>query len=241
MKWESTGIPTEELWCGKLEPVAASPPYGRELMQSLGLPGLQVGSFERRHPSCLNADLCGLVDFALVSTEPQRIFRVEGGTHFIQLDATKPLPFGEGAFDWVYAEHFIEHITLAEAIGWLKEVRRVLRPGGFARITTPDLRRYVRGYLAADDAFFAAHRDRMLQFGFPPMETRKAWMINQIFQFWGHRWIYDLDELRWAVGQAGFDPAALTECGFRQGRDPQVSALDHELRDDETLYVEVPA
>jgi predicted SAM-dependent methyltransferase len=241
MKWEDTAAIPEAMWCERLEPLAQEPPYDAALMKRLGLAGLQVGALDRRHPSCLNSDLCGLMDFALRTTEMNRIFRVDGRTHFIQLDATREMPFADGTFAWVYAEHFIEHISLRDAVGWLKEVRRVLQPKGYARITTPDLRRYAAAYMAGDDAFFAAHRERMKAFGFPGMEPRAAWMVNQIFQFWGHRWIYDLDELRHAATEAGFAPDAVRECAFRQGRDPGVAALDFELRSDETLYVELSA
>lgn len=241
MKWEDTNLLTDELWCDSLEPQESSLPLGTTQLATLGVRGLQFGASQRRHPSCLNTDICTLTDFSLRSTEPGRVFRVDGKTYFIQLDATKPLPLEDGSFDWVYAEHFIEHIALREAISWLGEVKRILRPGGFARITTPDLKRYVEGYLAADDIFFATHRERVRQFGLPPMQARKAWMVNQIFQFWGHEWIYDLEELRHAAVAAGFAAEAVTQCRFQEGRDPDVSALDWELRSDETIYVEVTA
>ena len=64
-------------------------------------------------------------------------------------------------------------------------------------------------------------------------------MVNQIFQHWGHRWIYDFDELTFAARRAGFDPARATECRFRQGRVPEVCALDLLVRNDESLYVEL--
>jgi predicted SAM-dependent methyltransferase len=241
MKWEDTGSMPEAMWCNTLEAVPDLPPHGQAVLQRLGVTGLQVGSLDRRHPSCLNADLCGLIDLLLTETKMDHIFRVDRSSHFIQLDATRPLPFADGAFEWVYAEHFIEHISLREGITWLREVRRVLKPGGFVRLTTPDLRRYAEAYLAGDDTFFAAHRERMRQYGFPPMETRRAWMVNQIFQYWGHQWIYDADELRHAAQAAGFAPEGFRECAFREGRDPAVSAIDFELRNDETIYVELTA
>jgi predicted SAM-dependent methyltransferase len=241
MRWEDTADIPEALWCERLEPLPEEPPYDGGLMRRLGVAGLQVGSLDRRHPACINTDLCGLIDYSLRTTQMDRIFRVDGRSYFVQLDATRPLPFADGTFRWVYAEHFIEHVTLRQAVAWLKEVRRILGPGGFVRITTPDLGRYAAAYVAGDDAFFSGHRDRMLRFGFPPMETRRAWMMNQIFQFWGHRWIYDVAELRHAAGEAGFAPEGFSECAFQQGRDASVAALDFELRNDETIYVELSA
>lgn len=241
MRWEDTGAMPEAMWCEKLELLPDTPPYDAAMVRRIGVSGLQVGSLDRRHPACLNADLCGLMDLLLRTSQMDRISRVDGKTYFVQLDATRPLPFADATFDWVYAEHFIEHITLREGVAWLKEARRVLKPGGFARLTTPDLRRYAAAYLAADDSFFAAHRERILRMGFPAMESRRAWMVNQLFQFWGHKWIYDLEELRHLAAAAGFPPDAFQECAFGQGRDPSVAGLDFDLRSDETLYVELSA
>jgi hypothetical protein len=36
-------------------------------------------------------------------------------------------------------------------VAWLAEMRRLLAPGGVLRISTPDLEKYVRGYLRAGD------------------------------------------------------------------------------------------
>ena len=46
-----------------------------------------------------------------------------------------PLPFGEGAFDLVWASEVIEHVADTER--WLMEVRRVMAPGGRLLLTTP--------------------------------------------------------------------------------------------------------
>ena len=48
-----------------------------------------------------------------------------------------PLPFEASFFDLVYAGEIIEHVL--DTVGFLREVYRVLRPGGIAVITTPNL------------------------------------------------------------------------------------------------------
>src|SRR5918994_2691666 len=55
------------------------------------------------------------------------------------LDATKPFPFNDNTFDYVYSEHMIEHISRRDASFMLNECRRVLKPSGIIRIATPDL------------------------------------------------------------------------------------------------------
>ncbi len=48
------------------------------------------------------------------------------------------LPFAAAEIDFVYAEHFFEHLFLDEAMALLREVHRVLAPGGVVRIASPD-------------------------------------------------------------------------------------------------------
>jgi 2-polyprenyl-3-methyl-5-hydroxy-6-metoxy-1,4-benzoquinol methylase len=51
----------------------------------------------------------------------------------------EPLPFAEDAFDVVWAGEVLEHV--ADVVGLLAEVRRVLRWGGTLLVTTPRLDR----------------------------------------------------------------------------------------------------
>jgi len=226
--------------CEKLDLVSDTLPGTREGLAALGVTGLEFAAFRTEHPNGLGTDLVS-VHTEEDSTEPGKVYRVDGSSLFTQLDIGKPLPFEDGSFDWVYAEHLIEHVPLPVAIYWLREVKRVLAPGGLARITTPDLRKYVEGYVE-DSGFFAKHRRRLkvMRLG-PPMPERKAFMVNQIFYLYGHRWIYDRDELQFVLTEAGFDPATIRVCEFRGGERQDVADLDTTLRSDETIYLEVSA
>jgi predicted SAM-dependent methyltransferase len=224
--------------CDKLEQVAAELPRTRAALAEHGVSGIEFAAFRTQHPAGLATDLAELTgpDGA---AELGPLYRVDGAGLFTRLDIGRPLPFEDGSVDWVYAEHLVEHVTLPVAIGWLAEVRRVLAPGGLLRLTTPDLRIYLEGYRDGD-GFFAKHRRRLevMRVG-PPMPERKAFMLNQIFYLYGHRWIYDLDELTYALAEAGFDAAHVRARSFREGERPDVAALDTTFRRDETMYVEV--
>lgn len=230
--------------CASLEALDGAVPHTRAQLEALGVTGIEFAAFRTAHPAGLGTDLAALRT-ETEETKPGRVYRVDGAALFTQLDIAEPLPFADSSLDWVYAEHLIEHVPLRTAIGWLAEVRRILAPGGLLRITTPDLARYVEGYRAAEAGgagFFAKHRRRLrtMRVG-PPMPERRAFMFNQIFYLYGHRWIYDLDELRYAVSQAGFAPGALRERAFREGARQDVADLDTAFRSDETVYVEVTA
>ena len=224
--------------CNKLESVADAVPRSRADLAALGVTGIEFAAFRTEHPEGLGTDIVS-VSCGEDATEPGKVYRVDGKSLFTQLDIGEPLPFEDGSVDWVYAEHLIEHVPLLTAVYWLTEVKRILAPGGLLRITTPDLRKYVDGYVG-ESGFFARHRRRLrvMRLG-PPMPERKAFMFNQIFYLYGHRWIYDHEELRHALTEAGFDPAAIHRREYRAGARSDVAELDTSFRNDETIYLEV--
>ena len=60
-------------------------------------------------------------------------------TEFVQRDIRKGIPYGDGTVDLIVAGQFIEHLNpMYEAPSFVRECRRVLKPGGIVRISTPD-------------------------------------------------------------------------------------------------------
>jgi SAM-dependent methyltransferase len=56
-----------------------------------------------------------------------------------KINLLEPHPFPDNHFDYAFCEDFIEHIDQKDAIYFLAEVLRTLKPGGVLRITTPGL------------------------------------------------------------------------------------------------------
>jgi predicted SAM-dependent methyltransferase len=56
------------------------------------------------------------------------------------------LQFDDNSFDFIYSEHFFEHLFADEAIALLAECHRILKPKGVIRIVVPDadLRTYAQ-------------------------------------------------------------------------------------------------
>ncbi|MFE0465062.1 methyltransferase domain-containing protein [Kitasatospora sp. NPDC058965] len=227
--------------CRRIEVVSDTLPRTAEDFSALGLDGIEFAAFRTRHPRGLGSDIAPMHS-GNSRTEFGKVYRIDGSALFTMLDVAAPLPFADASLDWVYAEHLVEHIPLPVAVGWLREVRRVLRPGGLLRLTTPDLARYVEGYAEPAGGFFARHRRRLrlMRVG-PPMPERRAFMLNQIFYHYGHRWIYDEAELRHALGAAGFPADGMRRRTFQQGARPDLAELDTVFRNDETLYLEATA
>jgi len=81
----------------------------------------------------LGFTVCG-IDLTESQLEIARGRGLEARRHDL---AAGPLPYEDGAFDIVFAGEVIEH--LVDTTSFLRELRRVVRPGGCAIITTPNL------------------------------------------------------------------------------------------------------
>jgi len=84
--------------------------------------------------------------------------------HFVPTMARPPLPFPAGSFDVAYAVSVFTHLDEEQQREWLRELHRVLRPGGLLLATTHhpelqgtrrDLRDEQRAQLAAGGFLFA--------------------------------------------------------------------------------------
>jgi SAM-dependent methyltransferase len=63
------------------------------------------------------------------------------GRNVIQGDVDQPLPFDAESFDGVVMKDLLEHV--ADPVALVREVRRVLRPGGVVFASSPDAQRWV--------------------------------------------------------------------------------------------------
>ncbi|MDR1276775.1 MAG: glycosyltransferase [Candidatus Accumulibacter sp.] len=115
----------------------------------------------------------------------------------LQIDVRKGLPFPDASCDTVFSEHFIEHLDRREGLRLLREVRRVLKTGGILRLATPGLEGTVAAYQSnrLHEGFAA--------FGLPWVKTRCE-ALNVAMREWGHKFVYDEEELRRVAEIAGF-------------------------------------
>ena len=212
------------------------PKFGK-LVSSVS--GLHVGCGSRLYPDCVNVDAGPLIGFDGELSTPGDLVALPGGAYYLQADLTQGLPFAADTFQWIIAEHIIEHLTFSDATLWLTEMRRLLHPAGTLRISTPDLAKYAEGYRDPKRTFFDEHWENIKVHSSSPFPKRRAWLLNQIFYLWGHKWIYDFEEIAYAAGLAGFSAEEITTCSFGVGRIKAVAELDWDLRRDESLYVEL--
>jgi predicted SAM-dependent methyltransferase len=175
---------------------------------------LQIGAGPNPLPGWLNTDV-----------QPDAY--PEHRNEVIFLDATRPFPFDDATFDYVFSEHQIEHIREPAARTMIEECFRILRPGGRIRIATPDLAAIVGLYSdPLDDR--QRHYVEWVMTRFRPGVTSglaRSYVVNQIFTDHGHEFIYDHETLSALLREAGFVDVARVEVGESE---------DSELRGVET-------
>jgi predicted SAM-dependent methyltransferase len=113
----------------------------------------------------------------------------------IPWNLARPLPIAAGSVDFIYSEHFIEHLALAEVESWLADCCRLLRSGGVLRVSTPDLRTLLAEYAAG-------RTDEWADVDWHPASPCR--MVNEGMRSWGHQFLFDFDELAGCVKRAGF-------------------------------------
>lgn len=163
----------------------------RRYLAGEGVKKLQIGTGPQPKAGWLNTDL-----------KPR-------GSHTVYLDARGPLPFPDESFDFIFAEHLIEHLDYLHGLRCISECRRVLKPGGVLRMATPNLHQYVKLLYETDqNASLGEHvewynnryvRHRKETYGDGPI-----FPFNTLFRKFGHIFIYTPEALRDSLTTAGF-------------------------------------
>jgi predicted SAM-dependent methyltransferase len=141
-------------------------------------------------------------------------------------DIRFPLPFEDQAFEGAFTEHTLEHLDSKDAIAFLHDVHRILKPGSVFRISVPSLLLYVRRY-----------NGELPDPEFAKFENGCAAIWN-VTQNWGHQSCWDAEMLISKLMDAGFRSAS--ETSFRSGQDSRL-LNDRDERRWESLYIEAIA
>ncbi|MGV6852787.1 MAG: class I SAM-dependent methyltransferase [bacterium] len=106
-------------------------------------------------------------------------------------DLSRGIPLEDNSVDYVYSEHFIEHLTFQQAVVLLKEIYRVLKPGCVVRTAMPDLMEVVRNYMTNNFS-----KQDWMNWPKNSHVRSRAQVLNIAMRDWGHQWLYDADELK---------------------------------------------
>ncbi|WP_354256667.1 methyltransferase domain-containing protein [Bradyrhizobium sp. F1.13.3] len=122
----------------------------------------------------------------------------------VACNISRGLPFDDGSVRYVFMAHVLEHFFYPdEALGVLRDIKRVLRKDGILRIVVPDIRKYIAAYFRKDQVFFTrkfGQGGTALQhlITYAGANSAPAYLSRS------HKFGYDFDTLKNALVTAGF-------------------------------------
>jgi SAM-dependent methyltransferase len=144
----------------------------------------------------------------------------------LRMDVRRGLPLRSDSVDCIAGIHILQDLAWTEIAPALRELRRVLKPGGVLRLAVPDLDRAIGAYLARDTEYFYV----------PDADARSpgAKLVTQITWYGSVRTPFNwefLEEWLCAANFAGIERRPFGESGV-----PGLASLDN--RERESLFVE---
>jgi ubiquinone/menaquinone biosynthesis C-methylase UbiE len=116
-----------------------------------------------------------------------------------------PLPVADNTYGLVYMSHILEHIPWTQTVEALREIHRILAPGGSVEIWVPDLSKLVKAY---NEGNTGGCKWRKLNKENDPV----TWLNGRLFTYgpgeenW-HRAVFDPKYLKRQLRRAGFSEA----------------------------------
>ncbi len=158
---------------------------------------LHIGSGDKRLEGWVNIDLKPLPGVDVIA------------------DVTRGLDFQD--VEAVFAEHFLEHLPIDAALDFLCESHRVLAPGGWLRLSTPNLDWVWITHYRLD----AEASDKRLN----------AIKLNRAFRGWGHQFVWNREMIAEALLACGFE--RVRWCRYGESELPVFQGLErHETYGD---------
>jgi hypothetical protein len=152
---------------------------------------LHLGAGRERLPGWINIDMQAIPGVDVIA------------------DVTRGLDYSD--VEAVYAEHFLEHLPLEAAVGFLLEAHRVLADGGWLRLSTPNL-----------DWVWATHYRLDAD---PDLKRQAALTLNRAFHGWEHQFLWNREILAEALSACGF--AAPRWCRWGESELPVFQGIEH--------------
>jgi predicted SAM-dependent methyltransferase len=160
----------------------------------------------------------------------------------VHANVARHIPVGDHSADFVYSSHMIEHLSRWEGLRFVRECRRVLKPGGVLRLATPDLETMVRDYINNGSPFmingdtpadaFCAEYNAYANADVNPVKG----FIRKFAGGDSHQWLYDHTSIERLLNEGGFSD--VRRCTYREGKTPDLVAVEHRER---SLFVEASA
>jgi predicted SAM-dependent methyltransferase len=155
----------------------------------------------------------------------------------IAFDLRKGLPFlDDESIDYIYHEHFFEHLDRRSGRRLLEESYRVLKRSGHMRIAMPDLDRSIRSYLEGyRDETGEFVEERRALYGTQLLDTPGE-VLDMALRGWEHRFVYGERDILRMVELNGF--RNVQRVPYRQSAVAAFTGIESRSPDQSALIVE---
>ena len=142
----------------------------------------------------------------------------------IYVNAKHRLPFKQDTFDFIYCEHFIEHLEKEAGMRFLMDCHRILNINGVIRLSSPDLEKIIDIYY---DRNQHVKRQTLIDAYGKGSHLQPCELFNDYMHQWGHKFIYDKAMITAALTGVGF--AKITFCHSKESNYPELRNLEKHL------------
>jgi predicted SAM-dependent methyltransferase len=129
-------------------------------------------------------------------------------------DAARGIPFRNARY--VFAEHFIEHLSYSQAREFIAMCRAMLRDDGILRMSTPNL----------DWVWLVSYHPQ--QWTSTAEALHDCFVTNRAFRGWGHQFLYNFPTLSALLRNAGF--AHVSAVTYGESATAALAGLEHHER-----------
>jgi predicted SAM-dependent methyltransferase len=143
-------------------------------------------------------------------------------------DIREELPLEDDSIEYAVSIHALPELPYPDLVPVLRELWRVLEPGGVLRLGLPDLNRGMRAYLSGEDDYFKVDPDEV--------GSRGGRFIVHMLWYGYSRSLFTYDLVEELLGKAGF--VDVVECSFGVTKSPFPEIVELDNREEESLFVE---
>jgi predicted SAM-dependent methyltransferase len=138
------------------------------------------------------------------------------------------LALDSGSLDYIVAIHVLQDLPYTDIPTALRELKRVLAPGGILRLGLPDLDKAIRAYLAEDHGYFYV----------PDADAERIGtkLVTQMIWYGSVRTPFTFDCIEEWLIREGY--RNVRRCDFKQTKSPYPEIVELDNRPRESLFVE---
>jgi predicted SAM-dependent methyltransferase len=196
--------------------------------------------FDHLHIGCGENIVDGWLNIGLFPKNrfPYNKLIKQGNAWILNMDIKMGIPVKKGSVKYIYASHFIEHLSFKEGYLFLKNCNGYMEKSGLIRLAFPNLKLWIKRYYENDYAFFQTYYASLKNYlKLPPLRTNGEVFMSLCYA-WGHKWLYDAESMTDLLIRTGFAQIFEKKINVSLIPDIEKLELDLDIRRLETCYIE---